>query len=117
MTRTLDEVAAKLREIPCPRCLTLGAVAIMRCEGGPGECEYLANCPYCGYTFDLELATQILERLKQETRVVQRIDPCPHCGAHQAEIHFACDTPSHGCFFVATCGACQRTFRIPVTRW
>lgn len=114
MTHTLDEVVTKLREIPCPRCLTLGAAAVTRRDLLLGECAYLGNCSSCGWTFDPDVAAELLERLKQETHMYDRAEPCAMCGAHETEIHFACEAKPHGCFFVATCGACTHTFRIRV---
>jgi len=114
--RNLDEAIAKLRELPCPRCLTLGALAIMQCGPSWGECEYLGLCETCGYRFDLEWGARVLARLEQETHVHERLDSCPACGARQTDIHFACDTTSHSCFFVATCTACGQVFHVPVAR-
>jgi len=76
--------------------------------------EWVGHCPSCGYKFDLEFAAAALERLKHEAHVRERVDPCPACGAHEPEIHFACDTRKHTCFFVASCHACEHTFRILV---
>jgi len=114
--RTLDQAVATLRALPCPRCLTLGALAIMQCGPSWGECEYLGLCETCGYRFDLEWGARVLARLEQETHVHERLDSCPACGARQTDIHFACDTTSHSCFFVATCTACGQVFHVPVAR-
>lgn len=111
---TPDDAIAKLKEVPCPSCLTLGSLVIMICGPGRGDCEWVGHCPTCGYKFDVEFAAAALDRLKREARVGERVDPCPACGAHDPEIHFACDTRKHTCFFVATCHACEHTFRIPV---
>lgn len=111
---TPNEAVAQLREVPCPRCFSLGGLAIMMCGPGRGQCDWVGQCSTCGYRFDLEFAATALERLKQEAQVTERLDPCPACGAHGADIHFACDTRKHTCFFVATCRACRKTFRIVV---
>jgi len=111
---TLDEATAKLKEVPCPFCLSLGSLAIMLCGPGRGDCESKGHCSRCGYKFDVEFAAAALERLKHEAHVTERVDPCPACGAHESEVHFACDTRTHSCFFVATCHACGHSFRIPV---
>ena len=110
----LDDAVANLRGLPCPRCLRLESLAIMVCGPGRGDCEWVGRCSSCGYKFDLEFAAAALERLKAEARVAERVDPCPGCGAHNAAIHFACDTLAHTCFFVATCRACSQTFQIVV---
>ncbi len=111
---TLDEAVATLREVPCPRCLSLGGLAIMVCGPGRAECDSVGQCSNCGYTFDLEFAAVALDRLKHEARVTERVDPCPGCGAHDAEIHFACGTRKHTCFFVATCRVCAKALQIVV---
>lgn len=111
---TFDEAATKLKEVPCPLCLSLGSLAIMICGPGRGDCESIGHCSTCGYKFDVEFAAATLERLKHEAHVMERVDPCPACGAHEPEIHFACDARTHRCFFIATCHACRHVFRIPV---
>ncbi len=111
---TPDEAVAKLREVPCPCCLSLGGLAIMVCGPGRGECDWVGQCSSCGFKFDLELAAAALERLTHEAHVAESVDPCPGCGAHDADIHFACDTRKHTCFFVATCRVCAKTFQIVV---
>lgn len=68
---TPDEAVAKLKEVPCPRCLSLGGLAIMMCGPGRGECEWIGQCAGCGYKFDLEFAAKALERLKQAAHVTE----------------------------------------------
>ncbi|MBI4264406.1 MAG: hypothetical protein HY657_08520 [Acidobacteria bacterium] len=116
---TLDEATAKLQEVPCPYCLSLGGLAIMVCGPGRGDCESIGQCLRCGYKFNVEFAAATLARLKEEQHVRERSSPCPACGAPEPEIHFACDTQKYSCFFdcffVATCRACGHTFRIHVS--
>lgn len=113
---TLNEAVAQLRAVPCPRCFSLGGLAIMMCGPGRGNCDWVGQCSTCGHKFDLEFAATALQRLKQEAHVTECVDPCPACGAHGADIQFACDTRKHTCFFVATCRACRKTFQIVVRR-
>jgi transcription elongation factor Elf1 len=112
--RTLDEAVAKLRTLPCPRCLTLGALAIMQCGPGKGDCDYLGLCETCGHRFDLEWGAKVLARLEHDTQVRERLGSCPACRSPRPEVQFACDTKARSCFFVATCSMCGETFSVPL---
>jgi len=96
---TLDEAVAKLREVPCPSCLSLGSLAIIVCGPGWGDCECVGHCPNCGYKFDLEFAAVALEQLNHLYGLVRLYVNCfqptmklQHKTRQGAKVHKVYDT-------------------------